>query len=100
MFGFIFVLGGYARDNYLSHCEKYSINANNWVQISPLKKKKTGFSACVVDGKWLYAVGGGFFSDYNALPDIEKYDIEANEWETISQNAFPKKNATMSFQIS
>ena len=77
----IYSLGGFdGREcEYLDHCEKYTFLDDTWTQIRPMWKKKLGFSACLMNNKFIYAFGG--FTERNVvLNDIEKFNTFTNNW--------------------
>lgn len=74
---YIFVFGGrdgYEYHNELKLCEKYSVENNKWIVISPMARRKSMVSACTVDNKFIYIIGG-YDSQYKTINDIAKYDI-------------------------
>ena len=59
----IYVFGGEGDDDYLKHCEMYSILNDEWTEIASLGKKKESASACIFNNQFIYVIGGYFPDD-------------------------------------
>ena len=53
-------MGGYDGQNssFLSLCEKYEVDQNQWKSFAPMNIAKCAFSACVVNWSFIYTFGG------------------------------------------
>ena len=83
--GYIFVMCGKdSTSEVVDTCEKYSIEENQWTNISSVKKKRYAASALGFSNNKVYLFGGR--SDYNNMMvnDIEEYCVFRNEWTIIS----------------
>lgn len=49
--------------------------------MAPLSKEKRDVSACILNNKYVYAIGG--YDGQVYLNDICKYTITTDSWETI-----------------
>ena len=56
----IYVLGGCCDSGptRISDCEAFSIEKNEWKKIHSMSEPKANASACVVDNKFIFAIGG------------------------------------------
>ena len=68
--------------NYISSCEKFSLQYEKWTKCSSLNMERSHLSLCNINNKYIYALGGenkiiGF------LDTIEKYSIIGDVWELI-----------------
>ena len=43
----IYVFGGHDGDRYLNHCERYSVEKDEWTVIAAMNHKKSEASACM-----------------------------------------------------
>jgi len=97
------VLGGYDGVDRLYHCEKYSIQQNEWTDMAPMSKEKRDVSACILNNKYVYAIGG--YDGQVYLNDICKYTITSDSWETMvlsktaSNAKLTPRDGALSFQI-
>lgn len=66
-----------------------------------MSKGKMGASASIVDGKFIFVIGG-LLDNYTVYNDIEKYDIEGDTWEIIKTNKIimTPRWLAFSFQIN
>lgn len=95
----IYAMAGYDGKQWLSHCEKYSVEEDKWSVISPMRKKKAYLSACIVATSYIYVIGG-----YNGtrLNHIDKYTITTNKWEIVEPSGveMPARSYPFSFAIN
>lgn len=54
----IYVAGGYINGVPTDKCEVYSIQNDKWRRLPDLSEKKCSTSLCILDNKFLYAMGG------------------------------------------
>lgn len=52
----VFVVGGWI-NSYTRRCEMYTIAENKWVDIPSLQLDREGITLCVVQDKYIYAIG-------------------------------------------
>ena len=82
---YLYVVGGYNNtDGTLNSCEKYSIEKDKWLKVSPLRKKRWGLSVTLYNNRFIYAffgVDGRALSTY-----VESFDCldEESEWNLLS----------------
>jgi len=85
---FIYAICGYNSEyKYLSHCEKYSINHNKWIEIPETNEKKQDPSICQVNNRFIYIMGGGKYEDSEWIfsDNIEYLDTYAEtEWKIFN----------------
>ena len=80
---YIYICGGMDKNsNYISSCEKFSLQYEKWTKCSSLNMERSHLSLCNINNKYIYALGGenkiiGF------LDTIEKYSIIGDVWELI-----------------
>lgn len=73
----IYVIGGQGNNfNYLSHCERYTKETDEWIEMRPLNKAKANASVCIINNQYIYVIAG--INDSSSLSDIERYSIETN----------------------
>ena len=77
----MYVLGGYddSDSKFLSSCEKYDLEKDEWKPIDPMTVAKCAFGACTVGGRYIYVIGG--YDGVVRLDIIERYDTEIQKWE-------------------
>lgn len=78
----IYILGGQDDQNFLNHCEQYSLKYDNWIVLKNMPKRKRKSSACIQGSQFIYNFGG-FDSNRNFLNDVDRYDIKTGKWKTI-----------------
>jgi hypothetical protein len=54
--GCVYVVGGW-REFYLTRADKYNIQEDTWHALPPLKEEREGVSLCIVEDKYLFAIG-------------------------------------------
>ena len=89
----VYVMGGYdgVQNIFLSSCEMYFVEHNEWKPFAPMNIAKCAFSACVVNKRFIYTFGG--YDGQKRLNAIERYDISAETWELLSLKLrFPLSN--------
>jgi len=80
----IYVFGGcVGQENTqpIKTCGKFLVDKNQWKKMVSMEQNKSGVSACIVNYKFIYLIGGENEEEY--LNDIEKYNIAENTMETI-----------------
>jgi hypothetical protein len=58
--------------------------SGEWSNLAPLKTARHEHALVVVDGKWLWAIGG-IDNSGKALNSMERYDIERNQWIQVTK---------------
>jgi len=81
----LFSLGGYNENGYISICEKYDTQKNSWQLIKQLNQPKSFVSSFSYMQRYIYCIGGVRSKPENY---VEKYDIidPENEWQLINFN--------------
>lgn len=77
----IYVAGGYEYGHLTRKCEKYDIAANKWTELPPLNEEKCSSSLGVLDGRYLYCLGGLSKNQTGAaylLSSIEVMDLQSS----------------------
>jgi hypothetical protein len=82
---YLYVLGGYRRDSYLSECERYSCAESRWEVLPDLPIAGWGMSAVEVDNS-LYALGG---KTSRKLDLVQKFSLDSLTW-TLMQLKLPQ----------
>jgi len=54
--GCVFAVGGW-REFYIRRADKYNIAEDTWYDMPPLKDEREGVSLCIVEDKYLFAIG-------------------------------------------
>lgn len=97
----MYVLGGIGND-ILDHCEKYSVDKDEWTILAPMTKEKLLVSACILNDQYIFSIGG-FGYNFKSLNDIERYSIADNKWEVIKiigDQELSPRNSSFSFQVN
>ena len=97
----IYAFGGHSEFGCISHCERYDVEKDEWKVIAPMFKKRENPSACVLNDKFVYVIGGGYFG--KMLNDIDNIDIASDTWKTMkieSDLQMTPRLKTFSFQIN
>ena len=84
-----YVLGGYNQKlGYLSVCEKYSMDEDNWKLMPSLREPRQDPTPCIVDSRYIYLFGGAVYinNSWSYPLTIEFFDTfnEINEWNKVS----------------
>ena len=76
----VYVLGGYDTfsSNFLSTCEKFNPDKNDWTFIKNMNIAKCAFAVTAVNNKHIYTFGG--YDGKERLNIIEKYDLVSDVW--------------------
>ena len=53
----IFVFGGIGEIGYLSECEKYNLELNEWTEMSSMLQRVHDSSACIMNNETIYIIG-------------------------------------------
>ncbi len=85
----LYVIGGETEEGVTKNCEVYDIKENVWRPAPRLNETRCGHSACLLDGKAIFVVGG-WNEEY--LGSVESLEMgEDKRWETLRL----KKHHTM-----
>ena len=73
----IYVAGGYHEGKLTRTCEVYKVNENKWYSLPPLNAEICSASLCVLNGRYLYCIGGLSRCEGSAylLSSIEMLDL-------------------------
>lgn len=76
----VYVLGGYDTfsSNFLSTCEKFNPDKNEWTFIKNMNIAKCAFAVTAVNNKYIFTFGG--YDGKERLNIIEKYDLVSDIW--------------------
>jgi N-acetylneuraminic acid mutarotase len=88
----ILLVGGYCGDirECLDSVEKYDPASNKWKIVASMKRRRSGASVNVFDGK-IYVAGG---HDGPLIHNsVECYDPETNSWSLITEMNTSRRNA-------
>ena len=77
----VYVIGGENIHGVLSDVEKYDPVTDTWEAVAPMKIRRVGHGAAVVNG-CIYVFGGNFWGDF--LTSCEKYDPVTDTWTSIA----------------
>merc|ERR1719233_2849087 len=70
--------------------EAYDVHRKNWINIAPMRNKRSGHGVAVV-GAHLYAVGG--HDGYSYLDSMERYNFVDNTWTMMPPMPEPRNCA-------
>ena len=75
----IIVAGGYENGVLSKSCEVYSVREDRWRELPPLNEEKCSSALCVLNGRYIYCLGGLAKTDQGAylLSTIEMLDLQA-----------------------
>jgi len=76
----VYVLGGYDTfsSNFLSTCEKFNPDKNEWSFIKNMNIAKCAFAVTAVNNRHIFTFGG--YDGKERLNIIEKYDLVSDVW--------------------
>lgn len=76
----VYVLGGYdgMMNSFLSSCERYDLETNEWIPVSSMLIPKCAFGATTLANRYIFTLGG--YDGHDRLSAIEKYDIQTDKW--------------------
>lgn len=55
---FLFAIGSKYPDETAKKCEVYEVAKNRWTEIAEMTQSRHYHSVCVLDGRYLYVIGG------------------------------------------
>jgi hypothetical protein len=91
---YLFAIGGSGPpvldDPYLDICECYDAERNEWRQVAPLMRKRSGLRV-VTCGGYLYAIGGFSATDTKSLSCVDRYDPMTDSWRNMSPMNCPRR---------
>lgn len=80
--GSLFVFGGLNERGRISNAvECYLPSINEWKTLAPMRHRRMGATACVLNG-FIYVCGGG--RPKHPVQAIERYDPSNNTWIEVS----------------
>ncbi|XP_043910855.1 kelch-like protein 10 [Protopterus annectens] len=79
--GYMYIIGGYSGEDYLSSVRRFDPVRRTWQQVAPMHSSRCFVSVTVLNG-FIYALGG--FDGYIRLNSAERYDPKTNQWTLIS----------------
>ena len=87
-YDYLFAIGSKYPDETAKKCEVYEVAKNKWLEISELNSSRHYHSVCVLDGRWLYVIGGRDSQNEQPLDSIERLDgsgtdLTKQRWETF-----------------
>lgn len=71
----VYIIGGHDSNDYLAHCEKYMIQSDEWISITPMNQKKMYASACILNNQFIFSIGG---FNKGKINDIQRYSINSS----------------------
>ncbi|XP_035686057.1 kelch-like protein 28 isoform X1 [Branchiostoma floridae] len=86
--GYIYALGGYNGERYLSTVERYSPRTNSWEEMSHMLKPRSCFAAAAANGA-IFAIGG---YGPTHLDSVERYNPTEDSWEFVAPMADKRIN--------
>ncbi|XP_005989913.1 kelch-like protein 24 [Latimeria chalumnae] len=91
---FVFVTGGYFRDEFVWYSVDWALIYNCWDNTwleGPAMKKSRNWHCAVGVGLYLYVLGGS--TDSGIIPDVERLALMNSEWESTSPMVRPVERA-------
>jgi len=83
----VFAVGSKYPDETSKKCEVYEVAKNKWTEIADLIQNRHYHSICVVEGRFLYVIGGRDSLTEAPLDSIERLDglqdLDKQKWEMI-----------------
>ncbi len=77
----LYAIGGETDSGVTKDCEVYDVKENVWHPAPQLNEERCGHSACLLEGKTIYVVGG-WNQDY--LATVERLNVEeSKKWELL-----------------
>ena len=84
---FLFAIGSKYPDETAKKCEVYEVAKNKWTEIAEMNSSRHYHSVCVLDGRYLYVIGGRDSQNEQPLDTIERLDgiadLERQRWEPV-----------------
>ena len=77
----IYSIGGHDGSQYLNSVERYDIQTDQWISISPMNQAYN-LHAAVSIGESIFVLGG--WNDAFPLKSVEMYDTRSNKWMEIT----------------
>jgi hypothetical protein len=77
---YLYILGGWNDDSFLSECERYVCAEDRWDALPPLPRACSGTSGVVVESS-LYALGGWYAE--SVLDFVQKLSLDSLTWELM-----------------
>lgn len=91
---YLFAVGGSGPpvldDPYLDICECYDSERNEWRQVAPLSRRRSGLRVTTCGG-YLYAIGGFSATDTKSLSCVDRYDPMTDSWRSVSPMNYPRR---------
>eukprot|EP00826_Nyctotherus_ovalis_P032549 TRINITY_DN2622_c0_g1_i1.p1 TRINITY_DN2622_c0_g1~~TRINITY_DN2622_c0_g1_i1.p1 ORF type:complete len:360 (-),score=19.01 TRINITY_DN2622_c0_g1_i1:125-1204(-) len=91
-------IGGCDGNDFVTHCEEYSISKNEWTLIPSLNEKRCNAATFLLKNRYLYAIGG-----YSSENTIEMLDItQKKAWTLVNlvSNELSINDSPAAFLIS
>lgn len=84
---FIYAIGSKYPDETSKKCEVYDISKNKWIEICDLEQSRHYHTATVLDGRYIYVIGGRDSMNETPLESIERLDgfldLDKQKWEQL-----------------
>ncbi|XP_041866344.1 kelch-like protein 10 [Melanotaenia boesemani] len=88
--GFVYCIGGYDNELYLSSVQKFSLSTQIWHEVGSMHMARCYVTVAVLNGH-IYAMGG--CSKYETLKSAERFEPETNQWTPIAPMHEPRADA-------
>ena len=84
---YIYAIGSKYPDETSKKCEIYDISKNKWTEICDLEQSRHYHTATILDGRYIYVIGGRDSMNETPLESIERLDgfldFDQQKWEQL-----------------
>ena len=77
----IYSIGGHDGSQYLNSAERYDIQTDQWISITPMNQARCDHAAVSI-GESIFVLGG--WNGISTLNSVEMYDTRSNKWMEIT----------------
>ncbi|XP_058487391.1 kelch-like protein 10 [Solea solea] len=89
--GYLYCLGGSAREEYFNSVSRLDLRTHRWDEVAPMYYSRCYVSSTELNG-FIYAMGG--FDGHSRLNSAERYNPDANQWKRIAPMHHPRSDAS------
>ncbi|XP_076807802.1 kelch-like protein 25 [Clavelina lepadiformis] len=84
--GYIYSLGGYGSNKYLSSVERFHPGNDVWDDVPSMKVPRNWLAAVALNDTHIYAIGGlAGEEDATLQKSVERYDVTTNKWSDVGE---------------
>lgn len=105
---FIYAIGSKYPDETSKKCEVYDISKNKWTEICDMEQSRHYHTCTVLDGRYIYVIGGRDSMNETPLESIERLDgfldLDKQKWESLQHvnkdNMWSSRDTLGSFALN